>query len=554
LETHVTKLLARTAFAALLAAFAATSALAQDVASLEVTRIVIAPPQNPLAETIKAGLAASYERARPDSAAGRDAQQLYYFYGARHFEPLWLDLEADGAVSFSPAAEKILAIFEEAESEGLRPQDYLTPAIDIATAGNDPQSLAGLETAFSAAVVRYATHIHTGRIRPSDVSTYFDIQPKQIDESTLLMRLAGTDTPAAIFAELEPQHPEFQALKAALAAFDENTVDRPEPIQNGPLLKVGMTDPRVPVIRHRLEVPIPQTDPYLYDEALYKAVKSFQAGLSLQDDGVIGPATVAAFNGGDAVTRADIIANMERWRWMPEDLGEFHVMVNVPEFRVAISDHGEEVYSTRVVVGTSKNQTPIFSDSIRHIVVNPYWNVPSSIVENEIAPAVLRNPGYIDSQNMELLFNGSAVSSYSVNWSIVSPDNFPFKIRQRPGPGNALGRIKFLFPNKHDVYLHDTPSKSLFSRGFRAFSHGCIRVQNPMDFAEALLANEPVLDRAKLESLFGPSERWVNPEYQIPVHIAYFTLRVEEDGTIRSFADVYGHNERLIELMGLDPV
>jgi murein L,D-transpeptidase YcbB/YkuD len=546
--------MARTATAALLTALAVASPLAQDVASLEITRVVIAPPQNPLAETVKAGLAAAYEGARPDSAAWRDAQQLYYFYGARHFEPIWLDLQADGSVSFSPAAEAILAIFEEAAVEGLRPQDYLTPAIDIAAAGTDPQSLAGLETAFSAAVMRYATHIHTGRIRPGDVSPALDIAPKQIDESTLLMRLAETDDPGAVFAGLEPQHREFQALKAALATFEQNAVDRPEPIQNGPLLKVGMTDPRVPVIRHRLEVPIPEGDPYYYDDALFEAVKSFQAGLSLQDDGVIGPATVAAFNGGDAVTRADIIANMERWRWMPEDLGDFNVLVNVPEFRLAINSDGREVYTTRVVVGTAENQTPIFSDSIRHIVVNPYWNVPGSIVEEEIAPAVLRNPGYIDSQNMELLFNGSVVSSYSVNWSIVTPNNFPFKIRQRPGAGNALGQIKFLFPNKHDVYLHDTPSKSLFARGFRAYSHGCIRVQNPMEFADALLANEPTLDRAKLESLFGPTERWVNPEYQIPVHIAYFTLRVDEDGTISSFADVYGHNEKLIQLMGLDPI
>jgi len=548
----VNKLLARTASAALLAALAVTSPLAQDATGRDVTRVVIAPPQNPLAETIKAGLAASYQSAPRDSAAWRDAQSLYYFYGERHFEPLWLDQSKDGSVAFSPAAQKIIAIFKNAEAEGLRPQDYLTPAIDVTTAGTDPRSLAELETAFSAAVVRYATHIHTGRIRPSDVSPNLDIQPKQIDESALLMRLAQTDAPAKIFAELEPKHREFLALKAALAKFDDTSAPRPEPVRDGQLLKVGMTDPRVPVIRTRLELPVPQTDPYYYDDALFEAVKVFQAKLGLEDDGVIGPATIAAFNGGNAVTRADIVANMERWRWMPEDLGDFNVLVNIPEYRLAIQRKGEEIYTTRVVVGTAKNQTPIFSDMIRHIVVNPYWNVPSSIVEGEIAPAVLRNPSYIDSQNMELLYNGSVVSSYSVNWAMVSPQNFPFKVRQRPGDGNALGRIKFLFPNKHDVYLHDTPSKSLFSRGARAFSHGCVRVQNPMEFAEALLANEPVLNRAKLESMFGANERWVNPEYQIPVHLTYFTLRVTEDGTINSFADVYGHNERLIQLMNAD--
>jgi murein L,D-transpeptidase YcbB/YkuD len=205
------------------------------------------------------------------------------------------------------------------------------------------------------------------------------------------------------------------------------------------------------------------------------------------------------------------------------------------------------------VVGTTKNQTPIFSDSIRHVVVNPYWNVPTSIIKGEIAPAVLRNPAYTDNQNMDLLYNGQVVSPWQVDWAQVSTNNFPFRVRQRPGPGNSLGQIKFLFPNKHDVYLHDTPSKGLFSRSYRAFSHGCVRVQDPMAFADALMANEPNISRASLEGMYGPNERWVNPQTQIPVHLAYFTLRVGEDGTIRSYGDVYGHNEALIDAMGLAP-
>jgi murein L,D-transpeptidase YcbB/YkuD len=184
-------------------------------------------------------------------------------------------------------------------------------------------------------------------------------------------------------------------------------------------------------------------------------------------------------------------------------------------------------------------------------VVNPYWNVPSSIIRGEVAPAVLRNPGYIDNQNMDLLYNGTPVSPWQVDWTQVSTSNFPFRVRQRPGPGNALGQIKFLFPNKHDVYLHDTPSKSLFARAFRAYSHGCVRVQNPMEFADALMANEPSISRASLEAMFGSSERWVNPDHQIPVHIAYFTIRVDGDGALKSFGDVYGHNAKLIAAMEL---
>ncbi|KKB84185.1 hypothetical protein VW29_11755 [Devosia limi DSM 17137] len=520
---------------------------AQDVATAAVTRVTIAPPQTPLAANIKAALSAAYYGAPKGSATYEAGQKLYFFYGERHFEPIWLDQAADGGVTFSAPARKILKLFEDAAREGLRPSDYLTPALDVATAQSDPAGMAALETAFSKATMAYATHIHTGRIKPQSVDSQLDIQPKHLDEAALLVELARSADPVAVLAKLEPTHPEFLALKAALAKFEDGTVDRPAAIADGPLLKPGVSDARMPLIRERLGLPADAS--LIYDDAVVAGIKAFQESLGLSPDGVTGPATIAALNGGAAVSRDDILANMERWRWMPTDLGKFNVFVNIPEFRLAISRDGVEQYTTRVVVGTTKNQTPVFSDNIRHIVVNPYWNVPSSIVKGEIAPKTLANPGYIDSQNMDLLYNGSAVSPWAVNWAEVSPANFPFRVRQRPGPGNALGQIKFLFPNKHDVYLHDTPSKGLFGRDYRALSHGCVRVQNPMEFADALLANETSMSRASLEAMFGPSERWVNPQSSIPVHLAYFTLRVDDNGTIRSFGDLYGHNAKLIEAM-----
>jgi murein L,D-transpeptidase YcbB/YkuD len=536
--------------ALLVATAAVAPALAQQVASVEASRIVIAPPQTELARTIKAGLSAAYYGARPDTAAHVEAQRLYFLYGERHFEPIWLTEDKSGKVVFSPAAAKIIALFESAETEGLDPADYLTPSIAREKLTGDGIALATLETAFSAATMRYADHLHNGRINPQSISSLLDITRKPIDEAALLEELASSDNPAAILSKLEPKHPEFLALKAALATFEQSNAARPTPIGDGPVLRPGHSDARLPAIRDRLEL-TPSTS-QLYDELTVDAVKAFQEGQGLEVDGIIGPATVAALNGGTATRREDIIANMERWRWMPSDLGDFRVFVNIPEFRLWIERNGQPEYTTRVVVGTTKNQTPIFSDNIRHLVVNPYWNVPSSILRGEIAPAVLANPGYTDSHNMDLLYNGSPVSPWSVDWSQVSASNFPFRVRQRPGAGNALGQIKFLFPNKHDVYLHDTPSKSLFSRSYRAFSHGCVRVQNPMEFADALMVNEPNISRASLEAMFGSSERWVNPETQIPVHLAYFTLRVDEDGTIRSFGDVYGHHEKLIAALGLD--
>jgi murein L,D-transpeptidase YcbB/YkuD len=535
------------AFAGVGSAFPVT---AQEVAGLAASPVIIAPAQTPLAQTIKAGLAAAYYGAAKDTAAYNEAQRLYFFYGARHFEPIWLDEGPNGDVSFSEPARQILKLFAAAESEGLRPGDYLTPDLDVAGAKGDPLKMAALETAFSGATLRYATHIYTGRIKPSSVNQLLDIAPKQLDDAALLVQLASSPDPVAVISALEPTHPEFLALKAALATFDENQTDRPAQIAEGQTLKPGMTDPRVPVLRTRFELPVAEGN--VYDDALVEAMKAFQTASNLDVDGVMGPATLAALNGGAPLTKADIIANMERWRWMPRDLGQFNVFVNIPEFRLAINRDGAEEYTTRVVVGTVKNQTPVFSDNIRHIVVNPYWNVPSSILRGEIAPAVMRNPGYIDSHNYDLLYNGSPISPWSVDWSQVSPSNFPFRVRQRPGAGNALGQIKFLFPNKHDVYLHDTPSKSLFARDFRAYSHGCVRVMNPMEFADALMANEPNISRASLEAMFGSSERWVNPEKQIPVHIAYFTIRVQADGSLRSFDDVYGHNAKLISAMGLD--
>ncbi|ODT69213.1 MAG: hypothetical protein ABS75_17655 [Pelagibacterium sp. SCN 63-23] len=535
---------------ALLAAAGPAPALAQQVATLETKSVVIAPARSDIARIIKAGLSAAYYGARPDSQAHDEAQRLYFLYGERHFEPIWLSQGSDGAISFSPAAGKIVELFRNAAAEGLRPEDYLTPDIDLDRAKGDDMALAALETAFSQATMRYANHIHNGRIKPQAVSELLDIKAKPIDEAALLERLAGSSDPAAILAELEPRHPEFLALKQALAAFEDSVAERPAPIGDGPVLRPGNSDPRLPLIRARLKLDGPASN--LYDDGAVAAVKTFQETQGLEVDGIIGAATIAALNGGAATRKEDIIANMERWRWMPSDLGSFNVFVNIPEFRLSISRDGIEQYSTRVVVGTTKNQTPIFSDNIRHLVVNPYWNVPSSIVRGEIAPAVLRNPGYTDNQNMELIYNGSVVSPWRVDWTQVTASNFPFRVRQRPGSGNALGQIKFLFPNKHDVYLHDTPSKGLFARSYRAFSHGCIRVQNPMEFADALMANETNISRASLEAMFGPSERWVNPQTQIPVHLAYFTLRIDQDGTIRSYGDVYGHNEALIAALGLN--
>jgi len=543
---------------ALLSPLAALAQEAVNVAGVEATRVVIAPPQTALARIIKAGLAQSYANADKGGRGYEQTQKLYFFYGARHFEPLWLQQGADGQVTFSANAEKIISVFKGSELEGFRPADYLTADIDVAAAGTDPLKLAALETAFSAAAVRYAQDAYGGRINPLAVDKNWTIAPKRINEAELLVQLAASAEPDKVLLDLSPKTREFLGLKAALAKFYQSgdVVEDEVSIPEGKLLRPGAQDERVTLLRQRLNVPEPDipetagataTVDINYDAPLVEAVKAFQTSLGLNADGVIGPATIAALNGANATTKEDIVANMERWRWEPEDYGRFEVEVNIPEFRLWIKKEGAEVYTTRVVVGRPQNQTPVFNDEIEHIVVNPYWNVPPSIAVNEIKPHLLANPGYLASQNMEMLSGGKVINASAIDWTQANINNF--HIRQKPGGGNALGQIKFLFPNEHDVYLHDTPSKSLFSRSFRAYSHGCVRVENPMDFASALVQLEPTITLASIEGLIGDKERWLNLTNKIPVHISYFTLRVDEDGTIRSYGDVYGANKRLIELL-----
>ncbi|MEQ1769695.1 MAG: L,D-transpeptidase family protein [Devosia sp.] len=542
----------------------APAALAQDAVTpapvaAATTRIVIAPPRSELAKIIKTGLQSAYYGAEKGTRAYDQAQKLYYFYGARGFEPLWLATDAKGKVTFSANAEKIVGVFKDSALEGFRPSDYLTSDIDVASAGSDPAKLAGLETSFSQAAVRYAQDAYGGRIGPTAVSKLLTITPRRINEADMLLKLAASDKPDQILRDLDPTHPEFVLLKAALAKFVDGGVEAETIIiPEGKTLKLGMQDERVPLLRERLAVAAPEipegaTDAKVditYDQPLSEAVASFQDGLGLTADGVLGPATVAALNGKSDITKDDIIANMERWRWEPENFGEFHVEVNIPEFRLWIMRNDKEAYTTRVVVGTPTHQTPLFSDEIENVVVNPYWNVPPSIATNEIKPHLIANPYYLDSQNMEMLAGGKVINAAAIDWTTTNINNY--HIRQKPGPGNALGAVKFLFPNEHDVYLHDTPSKSLFGRSFRAYSHGCVRVQNPLEFGGALMETNPKITQASLESLAGPKEKWVSLENHIPVHLMYFTLRVDPDGTLRSYGDVYGHNKKLIELLNAE--
>ncbi len=528
--------------------------LAQEILIIDgvkVTKVTIAPARTPIARIIKVGLYDDYKSSKFESKQYYEKQKLYYFYGQRFFEPLWLTQDESGKPALSKKASQIIEVFKKSYLSGLNPSDYLNDAINIDEISANPADLANFETAFSASAMRYASDTYGGRINPRAVSKNIDYKPNRIDESKVLLQLVNSDNPSQVLLDLEPKHKEFLLLKKALAngltANEKDLIIIP----NGKIIRLGDIDKRIPLLRERFNIILPNVGGNIYDEGLLAEIEKFQTESGLSVDGIIGPATITAINGGNNATKEDIIANMERWRWLPRDLGRFNVFVNIPQYRLEINRDNKVVHSTRVVVGKPKFATPIFSDNIKHIVVNPYWNIPRSIMNNEIAPKVFANPSYLASQNMELLSGGKVVNATKIDWSSTSMNKF--YIRQRPGPRNALGTVKFLFPNKHAVYLHDTPSKSLFSRSRRAFSHGCVRVKNPWDFTKALLQLEPKIKYASIRAQQTPNgkERWNNLAKTIPVHLTYFTLRINDNGDIRSYGDVYGHNKRLKKLLAI---
>ena len=327
-------------------------------------------------------------------------------------------------------------------------------------------------------------------------------------------------------------------------------------IPPGPVLKFGVENEQVALLRQRLDVPA-GANPNQFDAAVLDAVKQFQRSNGALPDGLVGSGTRRLLNGGQpqepvasSARIKQILVNMERWRWLPHDLGGFYVTVNIPEFMLRVVEDGKPIHSTRVVVGKPDKQTPIFSDEMEEIVFNPYWNVPNSIKNEEIAPYMGQGGGFfgggvdtsvLQRHGLRIKYGNRDVDPDTIDWTRNDIRNFD--LVQPPGPTNVLGRVKFVFPNSHDVYMHDTTQKFLFNNPVRAESHGCMRVQYPEKLAEILLAHDKGWSPARVESTFDAGDdNHLALDQHIPVYITYFTLRVNDDGSISTFNDIYGHN------------
>jgi murein L,D-transpeptidase YcbB/YkuD len=483
---------------------------------------------------------------------------------------LWVDEQG-----LTERGKAVMAEIARADEYGLRASDYTLPKADGFNASDAKATdwLADAEIEISYAVLDYTHDARGGRIDPERLSPNLDPELVLPNASEVIDAIEIRNDPAAYLRSFHPDQPQFEALRKKLLELrggkGTETAMPVVLIPEGPVLKLGIKHEQVALLRKRLDMPSAAgVDETKFDEGVLEAVKQFQLAHGSVPDGSVGAGTRRLLNdpqprhgtGSPAKIRT-ILLNMERWRWLPHDLGSFYVTVNVPEFMLRVVKDAKPIHTTRVVVGKTDKQTPIFSNEMQTVVFNPYWNVPTSIKVEEIKPYLREeaawffggggwNTSVFRRHNLRVKYGGREVDPGSIDWSRVDIRNM--EIYQPPGPDNVLGNVKFLFPNKHDVYMHDTPQKSLFAQPVRAESHGCMRVQNPDQLATILLNYDQGWNAARVaEAIQTGYDDQVALRQRIPVYITYFTVKVNEDGSISTFGDIYGHDARMAAALKL---
>lgn len=476
-----------------------------------------------------------------------EALQAYYqTFGG---ELLWLG---------SSRANSFISRLNNAEADGLDPNDYPSKQLAGLSAGgpsSDKRGLAIIELYFSAAFLEYASDLRVGRFLPSKIDPDFFIEGRTIDQLSALKDLERADSIDRFFDGWQPGDRRYAELRTVLGKYRALAGKGGwSTIPLGDAIRPGMTDPRVPAIRARLLLTdagkneVAANAAQVYDNSLVEAVKRFQAHQGLDADGVIGSTTIVAMNVPVKERINSIILAMERLRWMPEALGQQYLIVNIAGFELRRINGGQVEEQMAVVVGKPYHRTPVFSDRIRFLEFNPYWNVPPDIAIKEELPTLRSNPAGLAAQGFEAVRGDQVIDLGSVDWSSVGVGRFPYQLRQRPGTNNALGRVKFMFPNPHNVYLHDSPAHSLFGRNVRAFSHGCVRLSRPLELAEQVLRVGGVKGWTKdrIDDIVASAKTTVvNLRDPLPVHITYLTAWVDE-GAANFRPDIYGHDAKLL--------
>ena len=493
-------------------------------------------------------------KSNPEQLLELNTPELIVFYRERKHKPLWLD--AKGRLN---RAYDLLHVIIHAEDEGLEPSDYYLEEIKKYWDSKEPGESIYLDLLLTAALYRYSNHVYSGRFDPRDLDVEWHIHNTPLDIRSLFADVASKESITQALKELPPQHLGYQSLKKQLLRFrDLKQQGGWQKFKPGPTLEPGMHHRQVLQLRQRLEmtgdlIECSLRDIDIFDHALAEAVKRYQLRHGLEVDGRIGGQTRRSLNITVDARLRQVRINMERWRWMQRQLGKRYLMVNMTGFELYIVDNDSAVLAMPVIIGKSYRSTPSFSGLINTMEYNPYWTVPTNMTVEDYVPRQINDPSFFAKKSFKLYRgwgkNAREIDPQTVNWKQLDKDHFPYWLRQDPGPKNSLGRVKFLFSNPYQIYLHGTPDKHLFDRIVRTFSAGCIRVKDPVQLAAYLLNDgSQQMEEEILANIHLGSNQKVSLPITVPIYLVYWTAWVNQDGSMNFRHDIYGRDTRLNSL------
>jgi L,D-transpeptidase YcbB len=485
---------------------------------------------------------------------------LFDFYLHRNNQPVWVT--KDG---LSKKAGVFIKTIIEADHEGLDSSTYHRDDISALQTnvefnsllhGVEPAKSAELELLLTDAFFLYGFHLSEGMVEPNPTDFDWHIKKPKKNLLKTLQSLLQNKKLEDLVGILQPHHSGYIRLKTALLKYQKiKNSGGWHIVPVGPKLRKGDAGIRVASLRSRLIISGDLSDSKsdneeYFDEALEYSVKKFQARNGLKIDGVVGSSTLSVLNISVEDRIEKIKLNMERWRWLPQDLGERYIMVNTANFELDIIENGQSVASTRAIVGRKKRPTPALSQKITYMELNPYWNIPHKIAIDDILPNIKEDPNYLKAKNIRVFENweddANEINPESIDWDTVTKENFAYKLRQDPANSNALGHVKFIFPNEFSIYLHDTPARELFNKTKRTFSSGCIRIEKPIELAAYLLTDNSNWTYEKLtDAVNSKKTRTIFLSDPMNIHILYWTAWVDKDGTVNFRDDIYGRDRQL---------